>query len=386
MNVEQIFYGRGENGYAILGSSIPLCGLTDQVLELCQSIGTPGFEREDDNQPFLLQKVCGPNVLMACGRNGEPDSLGRKTLFFHVVAVPFSFAKEKRISAADLYRAGVFSEKCLDGKLSALSLNHVQASAGGSPSGGFELPAVFRCRRAENLELVKLLGGALVDTNWATMSWSVLRGFDWYGLDESCSVASVPMTHTVYDSDGTLFRANAKGAGGSHAAPSSPETVPSLKSPRNSEMKKGVCFAVGGLLVGFSLGLVPGRNAEPRNGERVIVESRESKEEIENRVREEVRSQLEKELRASIASELATEQKENVQETNPLPSFDERWRITNFKKEMRVDGTYQSAMIDNPGDPTLKAERGLFKKLEYYVDFVNGHFGCKQGDKQKERK
>lgn len=392
MNVEQIFYGRGPDGYAILGSSVPSCGLTDQVLELCQSIGTPGFEREDDNQPFLLQKVCGANVLMVCGRNGEPDSLGRKTLFFHVVAVPLAYAKEQNLSAADLYRADVFSPKCRDGKLSARVIDHVKG-ASNLRSCSFRFPAVFSCRRANNLALVKLLDGKLVGTNWATMSWKALPNFDWFGLDSSCHLSGVSAEYSVYDGDGKLLRESGETRTAEKSCVGGIEHAAQSNVQKGGNMKKGIAFGVVGLVLGLVLGWSVWGNCPDM--ERDGVEEHETQAEIEQRVRAELTPKIEKEVEVRLRPVIKAEEQKNCDEKvqvlktqaqaeKSCPVFDEKYRIMDFGKEMKVDDTYKQA-VDEPKNSYFNKVRPLFKKLEAYVNFVNAHFGNKETNKQKEK-
>ena len=369
MIVEQIFYGRGPDGYAILGSSVPSCGLTDQVLELCQSVGTPGFEREDDNQPFLLQKVCGANVLMVCGRNGDIDPLGRKTLFFHAVVVPATYAKEQKISAADLYRAGVFSPKCLDGKLSGLVIDGVAGEQSSGSSPRFMFPAVFSCRRANNLALVSLLRGHLVGTNWVTMCWRVMAGFEWVGLDESWNASSVPADYAVYDGEGKLQRAKEDR---SRIPESHEEATRSTAGVKNS-----IALCAVGALVGLGIGWIIWGNASSKADADMTACVRA---EVESDVVARLRAEIEAEVRQKVSAEVQTLK---AQAEKPLPVFDERWRIMDFKKEMaEVDEQYKSAVIDHPNALEFKNARAFFKKLENYVDFVNEHFNQKQKEKK----
>jgi hypothetical protein len=396
MNVEQIFYGRGADGYAILGSSVPSCGLTDQVLELCQSVGTPGFEREDDNQPFLLQKVCGANVLMVCGRNGDPDSLGRKTLFFHAVVVSLAYAELQKISASDLYCADVFSAKCRDGKLSVLEIDHVKG-ASDSHSCGFKLPAVFSCRRANNLALVKLLDGKLVGANWATMSWKALPNFDWFGLDSSCHLSGVSAEYSVYDGDGKLLRESGETRTAEKSCVGGIEHAAQSNVQKGGNMKKGIAFGVVGLVLGLVLGWSVWGNAKTQpDMERDGVEEHETQVEIEQRVRADLTPKIEKEVEARLRPVIKAEEqkacdekvqalKTQAQAEKPCPVFNEKYRIMDFEKEMKVDDTYKQA-VDEPKNSYFNKVRPLFKKLEAYVNFVNAHFGNKETNKQKEKK
>ena len=366
MNVEQIFYGRGADGYAILGSSVPSCGLTDQVLELCQSVGTPGFEREDDNQPFLLQKVCGANVLMVCGRNGEPDSFGRKTLFFHAVVVPLAYAKEQKLSAADLYRADVFSTKCRDGTLSALVIDHVKG-ASDSHSCGFKFPAAFSCRRANNLALVKLLDGKLVGANWATMCWRLMAGFDWFGLDASRLGSDVTAEYSVYDTDGKLLGDVVEEDGGSEPGGGdcgrSIQSKPQKKNGGN--MKMSLVFGIVGALLGLGLGWCIWGGAKPTTTKDASILPQT---EIKADDREELVAEIEA-LKAKMQAEKAR------------LVFDESYYIPNFEAAMAKDKAYEvNVKGKNKDAPEGKPFRDLFNKLEAYVRFVNTNF-CNQTSK-----
>lgn len=357
MEVEQIFYGRGDGGYTILGSSIPSCGVTDLVAELCQSVGTPGYERAEDNQPFLLQKVCGPNVLMVCGRTGEADGIGRKTLFFHALVVRREYAKERGLCAADFYRAGKFSERCLRGKIAAVGIDDVKGAIGEASGKEFCFPAVFQCRRAANLGLIEMLARRLVDVNWATMSWSVLKGFDWYGFDASRSSTSLPEEFWVYDCEGNLRRAGR--AEGKRVERGKSAAEGDRAKGKDSGLKASLSWGVGGLVVGLVIGLMMGGDGD-------VVEKIVEKVEVETNTVE-------------IVREMPAEGKEGARF-----EFDESNRILNFRKEMQVDGTYQSAMKKgNAGDPRFNEVRALFKKLEAYVEFVNKHFPKKENKKQE---
>ena len=361
MEAEQIFYGRGDGGYTILGSSIPSCGVTDLVVELCQSVGTPGYERAEDNQPFLLQKVCGANVLMVCGRTGEADGIGRKTLFFHALVVRREYAREHGLSAADFYWAGKFSERCLRGKIAAVRIDDVKGASGEGVGKEFCFPAVFQCWRAANLGLIEMLAGRLVDVNWATMSWSVLKGFDWYGFDASRSSTSLPEEFWVYDVRGRERRCGRSAGKRIERGESAVEG--DRAKGKDSGLKASLSWGVGGLVVGLVIGLMMGGDGDV--GEKIV-----EKVEVETNTVE-------------MVKEVPAEGREGARF-----EFDESNRILNFRKEMQVDGTYQSAMKKgNAGDPRFNGVRALFKKLEAYVEFVNKHFPKKENKEQeKEQK
>lgn len=382
MLVQQAFYGRGMNGYEILGASFPSCGLTDQVLDLCRSVGTPGFERQGDDKPFLLQKKVGPNVLMACGRNGEVDSLGRKTLFFHVLVIPHSLVLDERVSAYDLFVAGVFSESCKEGSLSEIQIQGIKQSFEECAKSNFCFPSVVLCKRSDNLNVAKLFNRHLVGANWATINWGNVDGFDWCGLEESRSLSSIPGKYTVYDNAGNILRSPVQ------ERPNQKSDVSARQCEKNKESNwMKFYFCLGGIIAGLSLGRMIW--CEPNTCEtRREVSPETTMVKTEPKVASEI-SELEKqalrqEVEASVRKELEAEFSRKNERTTALdlPVFDERFRITDFFAQMKEkDPMWQSAMIDNKGDPSLKDVRNLFKKIQEYVEFVNLNFPA-----SKERK
>lgn len=52
VRLEQVFYGRGDNGYAVLGVSPGGRPLARRVAALCGAVGTPGGNY--GGEPFLL--------------------------------------------------------------------------------------------------------------------------------------------------------------------------------------------------------------------------------------------------------------------------------------------------------------------------------------------
>jgi len=375
MKVEQVFYGRGMGGYAILGSSVSEKSLADEVQKLCQSVGTPGYERKDDDKPFLLQKPVGRDVIMVCGRNGEPDSVGRRTLFFHALIVPREYVLGKRISAYDVYRGGLFSEVCRSGSLEAVELPELSAGDRASDSD-VNLPAVVRCRRAENLRVVDLFHGKLVETAWATISWSPLTGFDFYGLDEARSISTVHGNYRVYDVNGVMIR----------DLISDKHEVAEVPLVHKGQMKAGLMKPIVFGLIGGALGLTAGwvfwggSQQEPIDRESMTAEiEARVKEELGPKMKAEAAVALRKELEKDIRTQL---EKEFDQKTAPkanaeLPVFDEQYRLVDFKKQMaELDRVWKVAMIEHRSG--LEKERRLFEKIQWYVDFVNDNFPKKE--------
>ena len=376
MKVGQIFYGRGKGGYGVLGVSASAEALAETVQELCQSVGTPGYERKEDDKPFLLQKVTGQNVIMVCGRTGEPDSVGRKTMFFHAIVVPREYAVEKHISAYDLYGAGLFAETCCIGPLEEVDLPEI-ASGTSSAAANLVTPAVVRCRRSENFQVISLFLGQLVGRNWASISWSPLEGFDFYGIDESRSISGVSGDYRIYDVGGALLRDRFEKKADAVGTP-----IARKDKERADKKKCGVMKSIAFGVVGIALGAVAGRMfvSEPRQE---VVDIEKVTSEIEAKVKTELgfkmkdeaiaalRPELEKNIRAQLEKEYA--EKVTAKPTTELPVFDERYRIVDFKKQMaELDPLWTVVMIKRVSGK--EKERRLLEKIQWYVDFVNENF------------
>lgn len=184
MKFENIFYGCGKDGYAVLGSSTGDEQMDADVVALCQSLGTQGYTSQEDDKPFLFQKVAGDNVFMGCGRTGENDSFGRGTLFFHVLVTGLPDVTAAGVSALDAYKKGIFRNSLPPGKIRPME-TELHSSPQGVDDGKIELPAVISCRRADNLRVAELMGARAVAANWTTFSWRIPEGFETFGIDSS---------------------------------------------------------------------------------------------------------------------------------------------------------------------------------------------------------
>lgn len=323
MKFEQIFYGRGDQGYDILGSSVPRCGLTDVVEDLCRDVGTPGVERAEDEVPFLLQKVVGDSVVMICGRTGKTDSLGRRTLFFHALAVDRAEMGKKTFSALDCFRCNLFASSLPDGPVGPLEAE-INTNLSEPMASQLHLPAVVRCRRAGNIEALKQIRAELSRINWASFSWTPLTGFDYQAIDETIGMAALKSRFYVYDKMGDLM--SEPDMKGSCAAGGERHTNEAV-SLRVVTQGRAVLFVLGCLL-GLAVGVFAGRFMPAGSG----------------------RPDLEPSLQGS---------------TKP-PAFDEVHWITDFDGEIKK--------ICMPRHQT-----GTFVgNLRYYVDFVNKNFVVKK--------
>ena len=83
VKLEQVFYGRGQFGYGVLGASPNGKAFSDAVESLCESIGSP--DAFLTWEPFLVNRRFGDYCLMCRVQPGEPDSCGRPTILYHVL-------------------------------------------------------------------------------------------------------------------------------------------------------------------------------------------------------------------------------------------------------------------------------------------------------------
>lgn len=184
MKFENIFYGCGRDGYAVLGSSTGDEQMDAEAAALCQSLGTQGYASPEDDKPFLFQKVVGDDVFMGCGRTGENDSFGRGTLFFHILVTGLQDVTAAGVSALDAYQKDLFRDRLPSGKIGLMD-TELHSSPQGVDDCKIELPAVISCRRADNLRVAEFMGSRAVAANWTTFSWCVPEGFETFGIDSS---------------------------------------------------------------------------------------------------------------------------------------------------------------------------------------------------------
>ena len=104
--LEQVFYGRGERGYAVLGASPGGLPFAARVEALCGAVGTPAGDYS--GEPFLVSVPDEDGVIMMCGRSGAPDSMGRSTLFYHVLIGLRKDLAAAKVDAFTLFDQGAF--------------------------------------------------------------------------------------------------------------------------------------------------------------------------------------------------------------------------------------------------------------------------------------
>lgn len=206
--LEQLFYGRGARGYAILGASPGAVGFASRVEALCGAVGTPGGDY--DGEPFLMSVPCDGRVLMFCVRRGAPDSMGRATLFFHVLVAEKNVLAAAIVDAFSLFEQGAFADKMPQGEIGAVDLR-LDAQARQSAvnlrlDAQVQLPAVI-CSSSSALEIVReVVGDRALDLAWATFAFQPMQGFDIQVLSPR---TSCPRKLNEYDVSGKLLRAAA---------------------------------------------------------------------------------------------------------------------------------------------------------------------------------
>lgn len=204
MNVtlDQVFYGRGERGYAILGASSGAAGFASRVESLCGAVGTSGSEYGGD--PFLLSVPGKDHVIMVCGRRGVPDAMGRATLFFHVLIGAKQELVAENADAFALFEQGVFTDRMPAGEIPLLRLDvgSVSGKLGGRRLD-VVLPCLFRSERPAPGLVRSAVGDRVNDLAWATFTFQPLPDFDVQVLPLR---VLAPRTMNEYDKSGVIVR------------------------------------------------------------------------------------------------------------------------------------------------------------------------------------
>ena len=205
--LEQVFYGCGKRGYAILGMSPMAQPFAVRVESLCGAVGSPSGNY--GGEPFLLSMPEGDRVLMVCGQRGTPDSMGRATLFFHALIAEKASLIAAKADAFSLFGQGVFADRMPRGAIPSCAIDTMpikDASSMFPPDGcaiGASLPCVIRSGTPVP-ELVRASVGERVnDLAWATFAFQPISGFDVQVLSPR---VSAPRSFNEYDASGKLLR------------------------------------------------------------------------------------------------------------------------------------------------------------------------------------
>ena len=173
---EQVFYGRGERGYGILGASPGADKFIARTEALCGAVGTPAVDY--GGEPFLLSVPEEDRIVMACGRRGALDAMGRATLFFHVLIAAKTDLYSAEADAFSLFTAGAFAERMPDGKTECLRIDTQAEPNEPAPGMAVLLPAVFRSPAPAANLVQRAVAGRANGLSWATYAFQPLPGFD----------------------------------------------------------------------------------------------------------------------------------------------------------------------------------------------------------------
>lgn len=196
---EQLFYGRGQFGYGILGASQGGKPFENAVESLCEAIGSPDAFLAW--KPFLVSRRFGDYCLMACVQPGAPDSGGRATVFFHVLIALASELTAAGIDAFALFDKGLF-RAAVQEHPETLSVEGLPKRPLSARPFQLQFPAVVSVPGPAPDLIRGLLGAESVRRSWATFAFQPISGFDLYALNDR---ASLPTDVACYDSSGKLL-------------------------------------------------------------------------------------------------------------------------------------------------------------------------------------
>lgn len=370
ITLEQIFYGRGSRGYAVLGTSPGAKPFAPRIEALCGAVGTPAADY--GGEPFLLSVPDGDRVLLVCGRRGAPDSMERGTLFFHALVAEKTVLAAAKADAFSLFDQGAFADKMPTGEIKALRID-AKPGRDGSPSrptGGHfvdaSLPCVIRSDKPDPNLVRAVLAGRVNDCAWSTFAFQFLDGFTAQVLP-ACVAA--PRTANEYDPTGKLLRPAAtkqsaeprrvdsdgvsSGRDGSPSHPPFGCVVDASPPPGNSPMLK-LSLAANAVLAVLCAVLCT--NRKPPEPVRVEVP-------VEKVVEKLVEVPPSQAVTNAIAK--AAVEAERKRLSDLFPSTD---RILNF--DIEKSNLPKSDDIEQYPD-SYRSAREFLRKTKAYVDFVN---------------
>ena len=363
----QIFYGRGKDGYGILGASPLGQPFSDSVTALCRAVGSP--DRPGDVRPFLISKCERGHVIMirAC-RDEDPS--GRTTLFFHVLV-----AKEEELASVGLDAFVLAERSVFVSSLPGGSINDVpfpsSVSRSVNPcSTDVRLPAFIAADHPLDAEVRRFLGRETLSRNWATYSYNPLQGFD---LCVYSSYGASPTNGNRYAFvDGRFIAAS--GTRSTSPTPQSPAHV------KDRSLMLKVSLVLNAVLVVVLVAAIVLRNgngkdghptssaqqtpASPPNSTDTELASEMTKEEAFQKWGAEWQSEFRQKLHKSFEKRL-----------------DDNLRISDFVGTM---ARISPAFKDYPKEKWKPQMRTTYERLEAYVSFVEEEI-VKQQPQSKER-
>ena len=171
----QVFYGRGKDGYGILGASPSGRPFVGFVATLCRAVGSP--DRPGDIRPFLISKREGDSIVMIRACRGDSDPTGRSTLFFHALVASVDDLSSTNVDAFALSGKEVFLS-ALPQVVEDVEVSVPTSKVNALPSGELRFPALIASDHPLDVEVRRILGRETLTRNWATYSYRSLDGFD----------------------------------------------------------------------------------------------------------------------------------------------------------------------------------------------------------------
>lgn len=173
----QIFYGRGPDGYGVLGASPAGRPFVGVVASLCRAVGSP--DRPDDIPTFLLGEREGDSAIMVRACRGAADPTGRATIFFHALVADVDSLRSAGLDAFAFADTGTFSSSCSGREPPDLVFPDVQIQTSVQSSARMlDLPATISSDQPLDKFVRRELGAESLDRSWATFSYNPLPDFD----------------------------------------------------------------------------------------------------------------------------------------------------------------------------------------------------------------
>ncbi len=368
-NLGQVFYGRGPDGYGVLGVSPAGRPFIGSVASLCRAVGSP--DRPGEIPTFLLGKREGDAAIMIRACRGAADPTGRATVFFHALVADAISLRSAGLDAFAFAENGTFASACPSRELPDLVFPDVRSQPSVQPPArSLELPATISSDRPLDALVRRELGTESLDKNWATFSYNPLPGFDLCVLS-SYSPRTGGGTEYAFDGAG-VRRLSPEPTSGRQTAFASPAE---RNSPKRSNLPLVISLAAN---VALALALVAGggKGGTDKPGETsAVVEMSESdarakweeqwKSEWEKALPPPASAMTEDEAKATWEAQWKSEWEKalppptpDMTEDKARAKWEESWRgewtrelRADFEKTLRASGGEWPVRIDHPDSP-----------------------------------
>ena len=262
----QIFYGRGPDGYCVLGTSLAGRPFLGAVASLCRAVGSP--DRPGEIPTFLIGKREGDAAIMIRACRGAADPTGRATIFFHALVADAASLRSAGLDAFAFAENGTFASACPSRELPDIVFPDVQTFLSGqSATRTLELPATIISDQPLDTLVRRELGAESLDRSWATFSYNPLPGFDLCVLS-SYSPRKGGGTQYAFDGAG-VHRLSSDSSSGKNGGGTA-ELISQDSSRKSSSVPLLVSLVANALLV-FTLLLRGGGHKTDQPGETPVV-------------------------------------------------------------------------------------------------------------------